>query len=272
MGSDGYVWGREFTSTEPEYPRELEIEKHWYRFMLWGRIGYDPNLSDSHFMDVVGDRFPHVSKNNLFEAWQNASKIFPLVTEFHWWRRDLEWQVEGCIRKEHWPKPGRFHTVEDFIDTPVEGGSSMMTIPDYVEFSLANKEMKGMTPVELAERLHSHASIAIGKLDQIGYQSDKVTRLTMGDIRAMALAGHYYAEKILGAVNLQFYRKVGDEKYKETSIDHLSVAAQYWREYADVAASQYKPQILARNSHLDWIDLMNDVLEDVEIAGGSSYH
>lgn len=44
MGSDGYVWGREFTSLDPESPRQLEIDKHWYKFMLWGRLGYDPGL------------------------------------------------------------------------------------------------------------------------------------------------------------------------------------------------------------------------------------
>jgi hypothetical protein len=213
MGSDGYVWGREFTSTEPEFPRELEIKKHWYRFMLWGRLGYNPELSDTHFMEVIGNRFPQISKYNLFEAWQNASKIFTLVTEFHWWRRDLEWQVEGCIRKEHWPKPGRFHTVEDFIDSPVEGGSSMITIPDYVDFTLSNKKITGMTPVELAEKLHWHSALALEKLNLIGYQPDKVIRLTLGDIKAMALAGHYYAEKILGAINLQFFRKTNDKKY-----------------------------------------------------------
>lgn len=271
MGPDGYVWGREFTSTEPEYPRELEIEKHWYRFMLWGRIGYNPELSDTHFIEVIGNRFPKVSKNNLFEAWQNASKVFPLVTEFHWWRRDLEWQVEGCIRKEHWPKPGRFHTVEDFIDSPVEGGSNMITIPDYADGILSNRKMKGMTPVELAESIHTHAALAIEKLELIGHQSDKNTRLTMGDIHAMALAGHYYAEKILGAVNLHFYRITKDEKYKNTSVEHLVKAAQYWRDYADIATSQYQAQILARNSNLDWIELMDDVLEDIDIARGNKY-
>jgi hypothetical protein len=270
MGPDGYVWGREFTSTEPEVPRQLEIHKHWYRFMLWGRIGYNPELSDAHFMEVVGNRFPRVSKKELFGAWQSASKIFPLVTEFHWWRRDLEWQVEGCIRKEHWPKPGKFHTVEDFIHSPVEGGSSMMTIPDYVDASLADREVDGKTPVELAEELHNHASLALEKLNLIAYQSEKEIRLTMGDIEAMALSGHYYAEKILGAVHLQFYRISGEQNHKEASIGHLVEAAHHWRDYADVAANQYEPQVLARNSRLDWIELMDDVLNDIEIARGNS--
>jgi len=174
--------------------------------------------------------------------------------------------VEGCIRKEHWPKPGKFHTVEDFIHSPVEGGSSMMTIPDYVDASLSDREMDGKTPVELAEELHNHASMALEKLDNIGYQSEKEIRLTMGDIKAMALSGHYYAEKILGAVNLQFYRITGEKSYQEASIEHLVEAAENWRDYADMAANQYEPQVLARNSSLDWINLMDDVLEDIDIA------
>ena len=44
MGSDSYVWGREFISTRPNHPRDLEIRKHWFNFLLWGRLGYDPDL------------------------------------------------------------------------------------------------------------------------------------------------------------------------------------------------------------------------------------
>ena len=30
MGSDGYLWGREFTSKDETLSGELEIKKHWY--------------------------------------------------------------------------------------------------------------------------------------------------------------------------------------------------------------------------------------------------
>ncbi|MCP4262034.1 MAG: carbohydrate-binding family 6 protein, partial [Planctomycetes bacterium] len=36
MGPDGFVFGREFVSKDPELSGELEVRKHWYRFMLWG--------------------------------------------------------------------------------------------------------------------------------------------------------------------------------------------------------------------------------------------
>jgi len=42
LGSDQYIWGREFLSTEPDVKRQLELNKHWYHWMIWGRLGYNP--------------------------------------------------------------------------------------------------------------------------------------------------------------------------------------------------------------------------------------
>ena len=58
MGPDGYIWGREFLSTEPETPRQLVIQKQWYSFMLWGRLSYDPTLPDALFERHAGRAVP----------------------------------------------------------------------------------------------------------------------------------------------------------------------------------------------------------------------
>ena len=65
MGPDGYIWGREFLSTEPERPRELVISKRWYSFMLWGRLSYEPNLPDSIFEQSIARRFQEVPADKL---------------------------------------------------------------------------------------------------------------------------------------------------------------------------------------------------------------
>ncbi|MDX2429439.1 MAG: hypothetical protein QNK35_00810, partial [Bacteroides sp.] len=91
MGSDGYVWGREFVSTEPESPRQLEIEKHWYRFMLWGRLGYDPTLSNAVFEKAMQHRFPGKPTRALQQVWARASRIIPAVNRFHWHDWDFQW-------------------------------------------------------------------------------------------------------------------------------------------------------------------------------------
>ena len=41
-GSDQYVWGREFLQRDVTDRRDLEIDKHWYQWMLWGRLGLRP--------------------------------------------------------------------------------------------------------------------------------------------------------------------------------------------------------------------------------------
>ena len=64
--------------------------------MLWGRLGYDPELSNARFIAILQARYPEVPGDKLFEAWQNASMVYPLVTGFHWGSLDFQWYIEGC--------------------------------------------------------------------------------------------------------------------------------------------------------------------------------
>ena len=69
-GSDSWVWGREFMSLEPESPRQLELAKHWYHWMLWGRLSYDPDLSNEHLRQILAARYREVSANpQVLEAY-----------------------------------------------------------------------------------------------------------------------------------------------------------------------------------------------------------
>ena len=99
MGPDGYIWGREFISTEPETPRQLVMKKRWQPFMLWGRLSYEPSLPDALFERTLAGRFPEVPRAKLFPAFAVASKIIPQITRFFWGDIDLKWFPEACIRR-----------------------------------------------------------------------------------------------------------------------------------------------------------------------------
>ncbi|MGY8696001.1 MAG: carbohydrate-binding family 6 protein, partial [Verrucomicrobiia bacterium] len=60
MGSDTYVWGREFISKNPEMSGRLEIDKHWYNFRLWGQLAYNNELDDSYWEAALKHRFPSI--------------------------------------------------------------------------------------------------------------------------------------------------------------------------------------------------------------------
>ncbi|MHC4157546.1 MAG: carbohydrate-binding family 6 protein, partial [Planctomycetota bacterium] len=161
-GSDQYIWGREFLSLEPESPRQIEIVKHWYQWMLWGRLGYDPTMSNERFIGIIQRRYPGISSNELFTAWQEASMIYPKTTGFHWGALDFQWYIEGCKSR---PGPARtptgFHDVNRFISLPPHRSTGYMSIPDYVESVAAGKAHSGVTPIEVSNQIHGHADKAL---------------------------------------------------------------------------------------------------------------
>jgi len=264
MGSDGYVWGREHTSTEPDNPHQLEIRKHWYNFMLWGRLGYDPKLDRAFFEKVLVSRLPQASPGDLYDAWQAASKIIPQVNRFHWRNWDFMWAVEICTDQRK-----GFHTVEDFIKCPTMEGSGLVNICDYVERTGKKQDIEGISPLKVADRLYAHATATAKAVATIRAKTLKPTkelRRTLSDIEAMSLLGRYYASKIRGAVALQKFRVGKDEAQQKLSIKYLTIAAAHWQRYSRIASSLYNPQLLARTRRTDWTAIQKDVDKDIDTA------
>ena len=269
-GSDQYIWGREFLGLEPERPRQIEIAKHWYHWMLWGRLGFDPTLSDERFVKILQQRYPTVPGADLFAAWQEASMIYPETTGFHWGSLDFQWYIEACKSA---PGPAQtasgFHDVNRFITLEPHKGTDNISIPRYVKAMQAGERPSGTTPIEVSERIHCHADKALGLLSRLSHGGDKQLRLTLEDIRAMAYLGKYYAHKIRGATELALFRATNEREHQDVAIGELTRAAQYWRCYASTALGQYEnPLWTNRVGHVDWRKLFAEVLGDIEIAGG----
>ena len=268
MGSDGYVWGREFTSLEPESPRQLEIQKHWYSFMLWGRLGYDLGLDKEYMVKAVGQRFPETSSEMLYETWRSASMIIPQVNRFHWQDWDFMWAVEGCFDQRN-----GFHTVRDFIKTRPMQESGIISIGQYVDAVLDKSDISATTPLQVADRLVKYADVSLKNVQVMRSRRErpgKELRLTLCDIEAMSHLGLYYAAKIRGAAELCFFDKTKKAEHKKAAVNHLLEAQKHWERYADVAAGLYRPQLLARTRVLDWKVILEDVKKDVDIARSSA--
>jgi len=270
-GSDGYIWGREFLSKEPETPRQLEMAKHWYHWMLWGRLGYNPGLRNDRFIQILSARFPEVPGRDLFMAWQEASMVYPLTTGFHWGDLDFKWYIEACFSK---PGPAEtesgFHDINRFITLGTHPGTNYVSIPDYVDAVASGKQPSGTTPIQVSQQLHGHADKALAILDGLPKVTDKELRLTLGDIRAISYMGKYYAHKIRGATELALYRKNKGQAHQEAAIREMTLAAEYWDRYIAAALTQYtNPILLNRLGLCDWRALTAEVRKDIDIARGS---
>jgi hypothetical protein len=271
-GSDMWVWGREFLSKTPAAPRQLEIDKHWLAFLLWGRLGYDPKLSNDRIAGLVGQRFRGVDSRKLLDAWQQASMIYPLVTGFHWADFDFQWYIEGCRSR---PGPAKtasgFHSVNTFIEQKVHPGTDNLTIPLYVEAISKGTVPAGTTPLEVAARIDASADAALATHAALARQPqasrNRELGATLGDIRAMALLGKYYAAKIRGATQLALFRAHKAPGHQAAAIEHLTAALAHWKGYVSEATNSYKnPMWTNRVGIVDWVELTAEVEQDVKIA------
>ncbi len=266
MGPDGYVWGREFTSTEPDSPRQLFIKKNNYSFMLWGRLSYDPALSDSLFEKTLAAQFPNVDGTKLFAAYCAASRVIPQIDRFFWagGGNDLGWFPEACVRHPAGSKG--FYSVTDFMKGKTMPGTDIVDISTYCEKTIQHEIIPEITPPQIAEALKADAGTALKLLSEMPVTQEKELRFTLGDLTAMAHLGNYYAEKILGATDLALFEKNGKPELQASAVAHLEKALDHWKQYALVATSQYKPQLLTRIGYVDLNALTESVQRDIVIA------
>ena len=261
MGSDRYAWGRESSSKNPSFPKQLENEKHWYSFLLWGRLGYDPETPTHLLKGLIQDRFPSINSNVLYDAWQSASKTIPLVNQIHWYDWDYLWWVEGCSSSGVVNSIKGFHDVNSFIKGKAMPHIGVISISDFV-----NGKTEGKTPLTIANEIEKYANEALEKTSNIIYKDNIELKETIGDINAQSYLGLYYAEKIRGAVALAKYRKSGELDQKNQAINHLELALTEWKNYAATLDSQYNKMVICFNGLFDWNARIEDVKNDIEIA------
>lgn len=271
-GSDQYVWGREFLQRHADQPRELEIKKHWYQWMLWGRFAYNPNLGNKRLTSIVADRFAITPSqaSSLFEAWQNASMIYPETTGFHWGSLDFQWYIEGCeSRASYAQNETGFHDVNRFINLPPHSESECQSIPDFVKRGGTLDVDGKRSPLEVADRLDRYSDRALEILNTFPSTQEGELRRTLNDIRIVATLGAYYADKIRGATQLAIFRESSDKGAQKKSIAHLADAARHWHAYATLALAQHKnPLWTNRVGFVDWVQNYQYTLDDIRIAGG----
>lgn len=271
-GSDQYIWGREFLQRDGPANRPVEIDKHWLQWLLWGRLAYDPDLTNRRIADVVADRFGMTADDGLrlLEAWQHTSMVYPITTGFHWGALDFQWYIEGCQSR---PGPAQnetgFHDVNRFITLGPHANSNCQSIPRYVKDSRETAAFGKRSPLQVADELEQHVDQATAILAALPESEHSELNRTLTDLRIVGHLGHYYADKIRGATKLALFRETTTNTDQQEAIQHLVDAARHWHDYATLALRHHKnPLWTNRVGYVDWKKNYQHTLDDIRIAGG----
>lgn len=268
FGSDQWIWGRDFLTKNPVTPNQLEIEKHWYQWMLWGRMSYNAQLANDRITGILGRKFPEVDAQLLRSAWQQASMVYPVTTGFHWGRLDFQWYIEGCISHPRFAEnESGFHDVDRFISLGVHPKSGNQSIPDYVKMKMNEESSELTSPMEVATKLHELTDRTLADLKALDADDNRELQLTLNDIETVAYLGKYYAHKITGSTQVAMYRATKETQYQEKAVMELTKALEFWKKYTAQTSEQNKnPLWTNRVGHVDWEEITVEVAKDIEIA------
>ena len=206
-------------------------------------------------------RFQIASADDLFDAWQAASRIIPLVNQLHWEDWDYQWWVEACVSSGVAGAIDGYHDINVFINQESMPGSGVTSISSFV-----NGNTNGTSPIIVASQIETLAQTALTKIAGVSYGDNMELKETIGDIKAQAQLGLYYAKKIRGAVDLARYRKSKGSQYKNSAVTYLEESLEQWKDYANTLDAQYNNMVLGFNGLFDWHALEDDVANDISIA------
>ncbi len=255
LGADGYCPTRTFFSKNRATQGQLEIQRQWYMFMLWGRLSYNPGTSDQVFRQHLALRYPNVSSEDLFRAWARASRGLPKVGDLITGTlgRDNQWWPEACQSNDG------FLTAADFGKASASKGSKLASIAETASGRLAGKR----STYAVADEIEGDALEALSLVGPLRATPDTELSGAIDNIKAMSYLSIYYAHKIRGATHLQ----AGD---RANARNALGAGYWWWRSYSDLMDKMYTGMNMARSADLPhWRYHDAAVLKEYTSNGGA---
>ena len=139
-----------------------------------------------------------------------------------------------------------FADINEFINCEAMPGTENISVRDYVKLVQSGEEIHGITPIEMAESIESHANRAMSILKELPVGIGKDWERTKKDIYCMSLLGKYFSFKEKAAVGVQLFREGGDKENQSNAVRNLQEASVIWKEYSDIVGNSYIPQVLTR--------------------------
>ncbi|MFC4323748.1 hypothetical protein [Litchfieldia salsa] len=276
IGSECFIPAYDYSHSRDSdhFEWSYAFEKHWLYYMLWGRLLFDPTTSDEVFANALGRRYGQSNGQLMLDAYSSVSKMpLALASSFLilW---DFTLYAEGFLSTDTsgYNSGKAFISLEDLLNTrPIE--STYLSIRDFVERKINQESTEGfVTPIQLADTLEKDSLHGLELIASITKNDSPVLCCEKADIKAWALLGLYFADKLRAGVCYEMFVKTGDEAERQKALQWLEAphAIKHWDDLIEVTSSHYVEQPLM---HLDdepfsWERFRPQVLEDIDFVKG----
>lgn len=269
MGSDGYVQGKAFDSALPDFKGQLYMGKHWYNYMLFGRIAYENNLTNAFFSDKLAAHYKDMNRSvvdNLFNAMNSAGSILPNANMLFYVNGD-SWYPEG-----NWTNSNTFGYVgiKRLVSAKsVHPYGNVISIPEYCGLLETNGTTSLRTPADIIINLNTGAKGVDDLASSLKSASGKNTEFDQMVLDQISFAnlGKYYALKYEAAIALRLYNDTQGTAKKAEAVAKATDASNTWKVYAnDMIARFGDAERLSRAGIYSFSNVTAEVEKDISVC------
>lgn len=270
IGSECYIPALDyFTKEGPHKTWQWAFQRQWLFYTVWGKLLYDPAMSDTRFELLLEERFGKGTGKDLLAAWKLASRVPLHFASFYKSTWDGTLYTEGFSSWVDKNDGGRtFFGIDEFIKHPVLDTKRYINIADFVK-AVGVAESGKHSPLALAAELDHDAAEALRRVAAIRAiaKPSPTLECELTDIEAWCAYGSYFAEKLRGGVALATARVKKDTSQQAVAVRSFEKALIHWKRLAELGEKFNQLPVLSNSKQpFSWTSLTPAVEKDIEIG------
>ena len=236
VGSECYIPAKDYFTALPNTSYKWAFERQWMFYKEWGRLLYNPTISNELFINAFEGRF-HRDGKTLFEAQRKVSRV-PLMLASYWnatW--DFTLYSEGMMSIMGQDTMKLISLVDLCNKQPM--APNYLGIKEFLADGMKNLKGK-ISPIQLADSIKSFCESALHDVENISAENNADLLYEVSDIRTWAGLGMYFSNKIKAAVEYQLYLNTGKSEHLQQSILWMEQATENWHQIVIITTPIYK--------------------------------
>ncbi len=244
-------------------------QRDWMFYNVWGRMSYNPDLSEQVWIEKFKQRFGGKVGEPLYRAFATSGRIIPRCFTFFGIHPD---------HRGHAPELETGGPVTLWASEPAQFDEQNYQNPrEFVQRIVKKDPSARFNPMQAANLLDRLAGDTMQYLHQakkIGCTTNSKEFISLGvDMEMLVNIARYNAARLRSATYFSLYEIGGDPEVAKECRLHHKKAIEYWNKLAELGQANYKPFVDTLRMHTEkftWKDqaVKNDHAWTVKIASG----
>ena len=219
---------------------DYEFERYWHFFQVFGRMGYNPDMTGDVWRMEFTRRFGEGAAPHVEKGLHLASKVLPMVVAYNY-PYHLFPMTRGWIEKQRMDDLPRY---AEALPSDTEQFLSMSDAADYV---LKGNFSARRTPEESARWFEMISEGILNEIAAAEKEEDKKGTefiVTMTDLRILAFLARYHSRRALAGTSWMLYKKSEDLNALDDAIRYEENAVYAWEALVEAAGDVYSDAMM----------------------------